>query len=125
MADRQQPEDEFGQRVETTIQANERAKREQVRREDRKAQKKINQIWARAVLNPDALLILQELFQLTGWDKISLLVNPQTAEINPLTTTFREGRRAVWAEIRNRIPREARIAIENPVPPIVEEDDDE
>lgn len=61
------------------------------------------------------VIVFREISAICGWDQISTAVGP-TGDISPNSTIHNEGMRAVWQKLRQFLPYDKRILIENPPP---------
>lgn len=59
-------------------------------------------------------VLLRYLNYICGFDKSSLVIHPQTGEINAVATAYNESRRSVYLQLRSMIPIAVLKEIEYP-----------
>ena len=62
--------------------------------------------------NPDGERFLKWLHQQCGYDMPSIVVDPQSHEINNKMTIYNEARRNVWMQLRKLLKKETLIKVE-------------
>jgi hypothetical protein len=73
---------------------------------------KFRQDMARLANTNSGQAILRAIMRECGFQKPSILANPQSGEINPMGTVYNEARRNIWLWLRKAIPSDKLALIE-------------
>lgn len=72
---------------------------EKVKKERQRKIELFNQVFA----TEEGVLVLKEIAQMCGQNKVSIVADPASGEINPLSTIYNEARRNLYLSIRSYI----------------------